>query len=289
AGAKPRTGGGGIQNRSGREYAPARRSDRRGSSEGGCGAMRNSPTAAAAAADGADREFDFSQADFEQIRALIYDRAGIALSPAKRDMVYSRLARRLRALSLRRFADYLQLLREEGNDQEWEAFTNSLTTNLTAFFREPHHFPILAEHLLRDPGRALSVWCSAASTGEEPYSLAMTAVEAFGSFTPPVKIIASDIDTQVLEKAQAGVYALERLEKMSEDRVRRFFLKGSGARLGFAKVRPELQRLVSFEQINLLESPWSIRGSLDAIFCRNVMIYFDKQTQANILRRFAPL
>src|SRR5581483_9672432 len=145
------------------------------------------------------------------------------------------------------------------------------------------------EHLLRDPGRALSVWCSAASTGEEPYALAMTAVEAFGSFTPPVKIIASDIDTQVLEKAQAGVYALERLEKMSEDRVRRFFLKGSGARLGFAKVRPELQRLVSFEQINLLESPWSIRGSLDAIFCRNVMIYFDKQTQANILRRFAPL
>lgn len=235
------------------------------------------------------REFHFSDEDFEQIRSLIYERAGISLSPVKRDMVYSRLARRLRALGMQRFGDYLRLLREGEDDDEWEAFTNSLTTNLTAFFREPHHFPILAEHLLREPGRPMTVWCSASSTGEEPYSLAMTAIEATGSMNPPVKIIASDIDTQVLQKAEAGVYALDRLEKLSEQRVKRFFLKGSGSRAGFAKVRPELQRLITFERINLLEASWPVKGPLDAIFCRNVMIYFDKPTQAKILKRFVPL
>lgn len=235
------------------------------------------------------REFHFSDEDYEQIRSLIYERAGISLSPVKRDMVYSRLARRLRALGMQRFGDYLRLLREGEDDEEWEAFTNSLTTNLTAFFREPHHFPILSEHLLRESGRPMTVWCSASSTGEEPYSLAMTAIEATGSMNPPVKIIASDIDTQVLQKAEAGVYALDRLEKLSEQRVKRFFLKGSGSRAGFAKVRPELQRLITFERINLLEGSWPVKGPLDAIFCRNVMIYFDKPTQAKILKRFVPL
>lgn len=235
------------------------------------------------------REFHFSDEDFEQIRSLIYERAGISLSPVKRDMVYSRLARRLRALGMQRFGDYLRLLRAGEDDEEWEAFTNSLTTNLTAFFREPHHFPILSEHLLHEPGRPKTVWCSASSTGEEPYSLAMTAIEATGSMNPPVKIIASDIDTQVLQKAEAGVYALDRLEKLSEQRVKRFFLKGSGNRAGFAKVRPELQRLITFERINLLEASWPVKGPLDAIFCRNVMIYFDKPTQAKILKRFMPL
>lgn len=235
------------------------------------------------------REFHFSDDDFEQIRSLIYERAGISLSPVKRDMVYSRLARRLRALGIQRFGDYLRLLREGQDDEEWEAFTNSLTTNLTAFFREPHHFPILSEHLLRETGRPMTVWCSAASTGEEPYSLAMTAIEATGSMNPPVKIIASDIDTQVLQKAGDGVYALDRLEKLSEARVKRFFLKGSGSRAGFAKVRPELQRLITFERINLLDASWPVKGPLDAIFCRNVMIYFDKPTQAKILKRFVPL
>ena len=122
-------------------------------------------------------EFGFSDRDFEQVRRMIYERAGIALSPAKREMVYSRLSRRLRERGLENFQDYLSLL--EGNDaEEWEAFTNSLTTNLTAFFREPHHFPLLTEHMRRQcKGRSGSLWCSAASTGEEPYSMAMTMVE----------------------------------------------------------------------------------------------------------------
>jgi chemotaxis protein methyltransferase CheR len=234
------------------------------------------------------REFEFTDRDFEAVRKLIYQRAGISLSPQKMDMVYSRLARRLRATGTRRFEDYLALL-GNGNATEWEAFTNALTTNLTSFFREQHHFPILAEHLAARRGRQLVIWCCAASTGEEPYSLAMTAVETFGSFDAPVSILATDVDTNVLRKGEAGVYPAERVERLSAERVRRFFLRGSGSQDGQVRVRPELQRMVSFRPLNLLEPAWTVRGPLDAIFCRNVMIYFDKPTQAGILRRFSPL
>lgn len=235
------------------------------------------------------REFEFAASDFERVRQLIYQRAGISLSDGKHDMVYSRLGRRLRAHGLRRFRDYLDLL-EEGDEDEWEAFINALTTNLTGFFREPHHFPILADHLARlGHGRTATVWCCAASSGEEPYSLAMTAVETFDSFAPPVRILATDIDTQVLRKAQAGIYPLQQLEKLSQERIKRFFLKGRGAHAGYAKVRPELQDLITFRQLNLLDAHWPMHGPFDAIFCRNLMIYFDKTTQARIVRRFAPL
>lgn len=241
-------------------------------------------------AGGRDREFVFTAKDFERVRQLIYDHAGISLNPSKQDMVYSRLARRLRATGINNFRDYLALL-ETGNAVEWEAFVNSLTTNLTSFFREPHHFPLLAEHVLKHRHRhnPIALWCSAASTGEEPYSIAMTVVDAFGSFTPPVTIVATDLDTNVLAKAEAGVYPLERVEKLSADVVKRFFLKGAGAQEGYVRVRPELRAMITFRQVNLLSEDWPIRGPLDAIFCRNVMIYFDKETQLKILERFAPL
>ncbi len=235
------------------------------------------------------RDFDFTERDFERVRQLIYGHAGISLSAAKRDMVYSRLARRLRQLGLQSFDDYLAHV-EAGDAAEWEAFTNALTTNLTSFFREPHHFPILVEHLRRaGAARPLAIWCSAASTGEEPYSIAMTAVEAFGSFTPPVRILASDVDTNVLNTAQAGVYGDDRVEKLEPERLKRFFLRGSGSHAGKVRVRPELRNLITFRRINLLEGGWPLRGPLDVIFCRNVMIYFDKPTQLAILERFAPL
>jgi len=238
---------------------------------------------------GEQREFAFSAADFERIRELIYDRAGISLSASKHEMVYSRLGRRLRALGLRGFKDYLALL-EQGDCVEWEAFTNSLTTNLTAFFREEHHFPLLAE-LLRRHKRdgSITLWCSAASTGEEPYSMAMTAIEAFGSAKPPVRILATDIDTAVLAKAEQGIYAIERLEKMPEERIKRFFLRGKGEHAGEVRVRDELRALISYRPLNLLDASWPIRGPFHAIFCRNVMIYFDKPTQYGILQRFLPL
>jgi chemotaxis protein methyltransferase CheR len=233
-------------------------------------------------------EFEFTPADFERIRKLIYQQAGIALSASKQDMAYSRLSRRLRALGLTRFVDYLDRLQTDGG-QEWEAFTNALTTNLTSFFREPHHFPILTEYLRALRRRPLSIWCAAASTGEEPYSLAMTMVELFGSFRPPVAILATDVDTQVLEHAQTGVYAEERIEHLSDERKQRFFLREAGVQAGRVRIRDDLRRMVTFRKINLLDPSWPVRGPLDAIFCRNVLIYFDMPTQAAILRRFVAL
>jgi chemotaxis protein methyltransferase CheR len=235
------------------------------------------------------RDFDFTEADFERVRSLIYAGAGISLSPAKRDMVYSRLARRLRAVRIGSFGEYLDRV-ESGDPEECEAFTNALTTNLTAFFREPHHFPVLADYL-RQAGRTrpLTIWCSAASTGEEPYSIAMTVVETFGTFSPPVRILASDVDTQVLATAEGGEYGADRVEKMEPGRLKQFFLRGKGANADRVRVRNELRSLITFRRINLLEETWPIRGPLDVIFCRNVMIYFDKQTQLAVLERFAPL
>jgi len=232
------------------------------------------------------REFHFTEQDFEKIRKMIYDYAGIALSPAKHDMVYGRLARRLRAHGLKTFNEYLHLL-ERGDSKEFELFTNSLTTNLTSFFRESHHFPALAEHLRAQRANGLlNIWCSASSTGEEPYSLAITACEAFDSLRPPVKIIATDLDTNVLATAQKGVYPGEEVQKLAPVRVQRFFEKMPD---GAYRARQELRDMIVFRKLNLVEPNWLVRGPFDAIFCRNVMIYFDKPTQLKILQRFAPL
>jgi chemotaxis protein methyltransferase CheR len=235
------------------------------------------------------REFIFTTQDFQRVQTLIRQHAGIALADSKQELVYSRLSRRLRATGIRSFSQYLQLL-ERGDKAEWEAFANSLTTNLTSFFREPHHFLILAEYLRAvKERRQITLWCSASSTGEEAYSMAMTAVDVFGSFTPPVHIIASDIDTSVLETARRGIYPAERVSKLDADLVRRYFMHGAGLQAGQVQVRQELRDLVTFRQINLLHDNWPLRPPLDAIFCRNVMIYFDKPTQLSILKKFAPL
>jgi chemotaxis protein methyltransferase CheR len=235
------------------------------------------------------RGYEFTEEDFRKVSRLIYEHIGIALKPTKRDMVYSRLVRRLRVTGVASFRDYLVLV-EDKTGAEWEAFVNALTTNLTAFFRESHHFPLLAEHLLKHNGRGeFSIWCAAASTGEEPYSIAMTVAETLGSFTSPVTIIASDVDTNVLDKAESGIYPEERIAKLDSALVKRFFLRGTGAQAGYVKVRAELQAMVKFRQINLLANEWPIRQPLDVIFCRNVMIYFDRATQLRILQRFAPL
>ncbi|MDP2792494.1 MAG: CheR family methyltransferase [Sulfurisoma sp.] len=235
------------------------------------------------------REFLFTDEDFERVRKLIYQRAGISLAPIKRDMVYSRLARRLRALNLNSFAAYLRGLESASGEEEWELFVNSLTTNLTSFFREAHHFDILQRHMATLKQRPIRIWCSAASTGEEPYTLAIAACETFGNMAPPVEIVASDIDTNVLAKAQSGIYPAERVERLSPERLRRFFHKGTGNQAGFVRVRPELQKLITFTRINLLDARYPVQGLFDVLFCRNVMIYFDKPTQYEILKKFAPL
>jgi len=233
------------------------------------------------------REFEFTNADFERVRSLLHKNAGIALSPAKQDMVYSRLSRRLRSCGDQTFAQYLRRLEQDHG--EWETFINSLTTNLTSFFREAHHFEILAEQLKQvKEKRSIRIWCCASSTGEEPYSLAMTACDAFSSLTPPVEIVASDIDTSVLAQAEKGVYRSDRLDRVQPTHLSRYFVSTPGSD-GSYTVRSELQRLISFRRINLLSPAWPVQGPFDAIFCRNVMIYFDRPTQYGILKRFVPL
>jgi len=233
----------------------------------------------------ASRDFEFNDRDFRRVCELIHKRAGIALAPAKRDMVYGRLSRRLRALGLHSFQDYLDQLERDGGD-EWQAFTNALTTNLTSFFREPHHFEKLREELQARAHRApLQIWSCAASTGEEPYSLAITACETFGSLTPPVRILATDVDTQVLATGAQGVYPVERIAGLDPALKRRYFQRGTGPNEGKCRVVPALRKLIEFRQLNLLAPRYDVGGPYDALFCRNVMIYFDKPTQRGILSR----
>ncbi|WP_240125324.1 CheR family methyltransferase [Thermomonas alba] len=242
-----------------------------------------------ASAEGDAIGFAFSDRDFRRACKMIYARAGIHLAEHKRDMVYSRLSRRLRARGFSRFSDYLDFV-EQHPEQEEQAFINALTTNLTSFFREAHHFDALREQLRAVPrGTVVDIWCCAASTGEEPWSIAITACEAFSSETPPVRILATDIDTNALAVATRGEYGIERITDLSNERKRRFFLRGTGPNEGLVKVKPFLQRLVEFRQLNLLASDYGLHQQFLAVFCRNVMIYFDKPTQYQILQRIVPL
>ncbi|RYF75314.1 MAG: chemotaxis protein CheR [Comamonadaceae bacterium] len=247
-------------------------------------------SASANGGDAGDRDFKFNPRDFRRVQELIRAHAGIAIADTKEEMVYSRLSRRLRATSLPGFDSYLRYLETPGNEAEWEHFTNALTTNLTSFFREAHHFPLLTRHLrslTRD--RPLRVWTCAASTGEEPYSIAMAVAEAFDTLSPPVQILATDIDTKVLAIAQAGVYEDKRIADLPPGHVKRYFQRGSGAHAGSVRVKPELAALVRFKPLNLLTSEWIGMKPFDAIFCRNVMIYFDKPTQYTVLAKLSAL
>ena len=235
---------------------------------------------------GADPEFSFSDADFQRVRELIYQRAGISLNAGKQAMVYSRLSRRLRETHQRSFANYLQWLQASSGpagEAEWQEFVNCLTTNLTSFFREEHHFHALEADLRARSGRALRIWCSASSTGEEPYSIAMTVAETLGS-QAKVQIVASDIDTKVLATAQRGVYDAE-ARGLSPERMQRHFMRGKGGNTGFIRIKPELARWIEFCPFNLMGRHWSLGEAFDIIFCRNVMIYFDAATQRQVLQQ----
>lgn len=234
-----------------------------------------------------DREFEFSVRDFERVRALIYQRAGIDLHAGKQAMVYSRLSRRLRECQHTSFDTYLRWLESATGtsaEQEWQEFINCLTTNLTAFFREEHHFTALAQQLKNHPaGKPLRIWCCASSTGEEPYSLAMVVAETFG-FHANVKILATDIDTKVLATASRGVYEADP-KGLSQTRLRMFFQKGKGNNEGKIRVKPELARMVEFRPFNLMQPQWNLGEPFDFVFCRNVMIYFNPATQRKVLEQ----
>lgn len=228
------------------------------------------------------REFLWSDTDFARIKALIYKKAGISLHDGKHAMVYSRVSRRLRETGHTSFRSYLDWL-EQHDGPEWQEFVNALTTNLTAFFREQHHFEVLHEMLAAKRSHPWRIWCSAASTGEEPYSIAMTAMEALGA-GGNFHIVNSDIDTKVLATAARGVYKADGVKGLSQERLQRFFMRGKGANAGLMRVKPELQRHMEFMPINLIhELP--LREPFDVVFCRNVMIYFDGPTQRQVLER----
>jgi chemotaxis protein methyltransferase CheR len=230
--------------------------------------------------------------EFEAIRRFLYAETGIALGDSKREMVCARLAKRLRSHGLRLFGDYQRLLREDASGAELQEFINCLTTNKTDFFREPHHFEFLRHTILprvRTKGvRRLRVWSAGCSTGEEPYTLAMTLREECPAADGwDVQILASDIDTAVLAAAEKGVYEADRVADVPPDLLRRYFLRGTGANAAKVSVRPELRNLIAFRRINLMDDPWPIRAQFDAVFCRNVVIYFDRPTQQRLLERFA--
>lgn len=230
------------------------------------------------------REFVWTDADFSRVQALIYQRAGINLHDGKHAMVYSRLSRRLRETGYTSFRDYLTWL-ENHDGPEWQEFVNALTTNLTAFFREQHHFEIFATLLKSRPASTpWRVWCNAASTGEEPYSIVMTAFESLGN-NASFKLTASDIDSKVLASASQGVYRLENLKGLSQERLQRFFMRGKDSNAGLIRVKPELRKAIDFLSVNLIRDDWPFKEPFDVVFCRNVMIYFDAPTQRKVLER----
>ncbi|MGC8520835.1 MAG: CheR family methyltransferase [Steroidobacteraceae bacterium] len=239
------------------------------------------------------REFAFHEEDFQALRALVKSLTGIHLSEQKRELVYGRLTRRLRALRLRSFAEYRELLARDAH--ELTELCNAITTNLTAFFREPHHFQYLREQwltpLVGDPRgtRRLRIWSAACSSGEEPYSIAMTVLE---SLPQPerwdVRILATDLDSEILERARRGLYPPERLASVSAERQVRFFRDQHDHRAGGRQIAPEVAALVTFKQLNLMQN-LPMKGPLDVVFCRNVVIYFDKDTQRDLFARISRL
>jgi chemotaxis protein methyltransferase CheR len=253
-----------------------------------------SPNPAAAAAD-PPREFSFSESDFTFMKGFAYQHAGIALSDSKRNLVYGRLSRRLRALGLTSFRDYRDRL-ENGDGSEIERFINSISTNLTKFFREEHHFTHFGTHVAqafarpdaKHGGRRLRVWSAGCSTGEEPYTIAVVLRREIPDIgRQDIRILATDIDTDVLAKASRGEYPVESLENIP-DPYCKYFEKSEDEDSPNITVEREARSLISFRQLNLLE-PWPFKGPFDAVFCRNVMIYFDGPTKAKLIERFTKM
>jgi chemotaxis protein methyltransferase CheR len=249
----------------------------------------NSPTPAR------EREFDFTQADFDSLRSLVKEHSGITLGEAKRELVYGRVSRRLRALGLSAFSDYRRMLAGPEGQLEMIEFINAVTTNLTSFFRESHHFDFLRDDYLRarvadaKGSRRMRIWCSAASTGEEPYSIAISVAEAIPDWGRwDIKILATDLDTNVLETCRAGEYAEDRVRGMQKARLERFFDVAGERSDRRYRIKRELASMISFRQLNLMH-PLPMKGPIDIIFCRNVIIYFDKETQRALFSRMAPL
>jgi len=238
------------------------------------------------------REFAFTRKDFNHLCALVDQHTGIQLAGGKEDMLYGRISRRLRKVGLSSFKSYISLLEDDPEGSEFGEFINAVTTNLTSFFREAHHFDYLKKSLLpalmqkNKASRRIRIWSAGSSTGEEPYSIAMTVAETM----PPgwdVKILATDLDTDVLRHGEQGIYDDSRVEGLDRAVVQRWFVKNRH-QPGKLRVKPELQELIYFKRLNLLKD-WPMKGPIDIIFCRNVIIYFDMPTKQKLMNRYADM
>lgn len=227
-----------------------------------------------------------SRADCDRAARILKHNTGIVLGAHKEEMVARTLGTRTQACGLERVDHYLDYLESSADQPEWTSFVNAFTINHTAFFREQHHFDILAEFISTRP-KPLDIWCSAASTGEEAYSIAMTVRESCAAPDNNVSILATDIDTEAIEKAKLGIYTHERVEPVAQALKQRYFLRGKGKQEGFVRVKPFLRNMLQFDVVNLNGSNWPVNSSFDVIFCRNTMIYFDKNAQVRLLERFA--
>lgn len=240
-----------------------------------------------------EKEFTLSDRNFNYIRDLVGERTGIVLSDLKRDMTYGRLVRRLRELRLSSFDEYCELLKS-GDEDELINLTNAITTNLTSFFREPHHFEFLGKELLpkllaTKTNRRIRIWSAGCSSGEEPYTIAMTVLESVPQIRNwDIRILATDLDYNMVNRAAAGIYTEERVNGIDARRQKRWFRRGRGENAGMVRVSPELQSLITFKQLNLLHE-WPMKGPFDIIFCRNVVIYFNKDTQRELFSRYADI
>jgi chemotaxis protein methyltransferase CheR len=237
-----------------------------------------------------EQEHPLNNDVFKRFRALVYRECGINLTDHKRAMFSSRLQKRLSQLGLTSFQDYYDLVVGGHSDAELTTMLDYISTNQTEFFREPHHFTFLRERVLPELAvdKTVRIWSTACSSGEEPYSIAMTLSDTIDSpSTWNCRILASDISTRMLAKAATGQYSHEKINSLSSDLVRRHFLLGKGSRRELVKIKPHIANMAVFRRINLMDDRYPIKSLLDVIFCRNVMIYFDRETQAKVLARLS--
>jgi len=239
--------------------------------------------------------FPITDGEFRRLRDLIHVHTGIALSEHKRALVCSRLAKRLRHHNLTRFSDYYALLTENDTDgSELVEMINAITTNKTEFLRESHHFDFLTEHVFT-PAAArrmprVRLWSAGTSSGEEAYTVAMSVRESFTAENAwDIRILATDIDTRVLAQAEQGIYTRAQAARIPPALLHKYFYQGRGTNAGYVKAKPALQDLIRFRHLNLLDDPWPVHGPFDAILCRNVVIYFDRDTQRRVIERFTRL
>ena len=232
-------------------------------------------------------EYELKESEYRQLRDIVYDHAGIHLGDNKKELVHARLTKILRKRGIPDFRQYIQILDADSSDDELIMLLDAISTNVTHFFREQEHFNFLAE-ILPDlqKNKPIRVWSAGCSSGEEPYSLAITLKEYHEKTGgPEPAIIATDLSTKVLKKAVGAVYPMKAVDRLDQSLLRKYFLKGKGSAENFVKVKKDVTRLVTFERMNLME-PVRFSQEFDIIFCRNVMIYFDGITRTNVVRKY---